>query len=649
VKRNWVMKLLVVCNAAATAGFLYSAYHIQTFSFGFPNSWASQWFGRFAEIFPGPGIFPGIFFELTGRPLVSIATGSRTPAVILDCVLAFFAGVLTYGLARYGKWARTIFGLLAMATGVVRFFAVAPIAAYAFSGNFQSYISAKLSEPMGPEYPTLGLVVSLGCAWLMWKWRKESDAENLSPGALTAQTEGVSLSNAWEEARRRKLKKWLWGIRASIPLIAIPIVMRFINMQRIAAREPLASRNYSVEAATLTATAIWILLTILIWYLVWRPERRLGVGMALAYGALQSLSYIGLALSPAPLGVLYLMGVWSWQDLVIFFLPLLAAFTMLVCAIGASIQLGRPSTRMAGKWGTGVLAVLLAGVVLLQIMKESTYAKSPEVTRVQAADRSEEYRRGHTARGIVRTIGKCVFQYAAAHPQEGFPGTLDQVGPTGDGCVRQEGELQVPGRVFVYEASSSSGNGARDRFKARSKEVEKIPGTFGLPDEMVDETGIFADVAGRDKRGFAFSPGLNLISTIGDCLKRDFEASGGKSYPQNLRGILSIKGSYGTACVQPFQAKELSVFGLWRNKFTYSSYGFTYAATQKTGGQYKGFLLQARPQEYGREALRSYYMDEKGIVCATPEDRAANSADPDAACELAQKDCSAEGPENRHE
>ncbi len=175
--------------------------------------------------------------------------------------------------------------------------------------------------------------------------------------------------------------------------------------------------------------------------------------------------------------------------------------------------------------------------------------------------------------------------------------------------------------------------------------MEKVPSTFSLPDDMVDETGIFANLNG-DRRGFAFSPALALISTIGNCLKHDFEASGGKGYPRNLLGLLSIKGIYGTACVQPFQARELSVFGLWRNNFAYSSYRFTYLATKESGRQYKGFVLQTRPEEYGKEALRSYYMDEDGIVHATPEDRVANSRDPDAACELAQKDCSADPPGN---
>jgi len=84
----------------------------------------------------------------------------------------------------------------------------------------------------------------------------------------------------------------------------------------------------------------------------------------------------------------------------------------------------------------------------------------------------------------------------------------------------------------------------------------------------------------------------------------------------------------------------LSVIDLWRNKFTYRFYDFTYRPANETGGDYKGFQIEARPKEYGKEAVRSYFVVESGTVRATPYDRAANPGDSAADCEWKRQDCS---------
>ena len=642
MRTNWVMKLIVACTAVSAAGSLYSAYHMATYLYGFPESSLTRWAARFYEVFPAPGILARIFFELTGKPLVFPAVGARTSAVIVDCVFAVATGILTYGLAGYYRWARTAFGVIAAGTAVVQFVKIAPLLAYLFTGNFWAYFSAQLSQQMPIQFSVLGLAVSFGCVWLMWKWRNEPEKEAATPTPGVVPQRYVSVFNASEETRKRKLSKWLWGIRFSIPVIVVPTMLWTLGMRKMLAGYPNANKSPDTEAADVAALVVWFLLLASIWYLVSKQEERFGAGMAVGYGAVHALLWYArsLTLSPTPAGILVLLGASSWRDSLVFALPALGAFTILVCGIAASIRLGTADGQTAGEWGTGVLAALIVGAVLSQIVQESTWAKVPAMTEDQAAAQSEEYSRGHAAREMVRAIAKCVFQYAKSHPAQGFPEKLEQVGATGDGCLERNGWLEVPGHVFVYEAWSSRGTGRRDRFKARSKELAKVPSTFPLPDDMVDETGVFADAAG-DKRGFSFSPPLNLVNAIGNCLRREFQATGMKSYPSNLHGILSVKGDYGTPCVQALQAKELSVFRLWRNDFIYSAYRFTFAATKESGGRYKGFQLQARPEEYGKEALRSYYMDESGIVHATPVDRAANTSDADATCELTQKACQA--------
>jgi hypothetical protein len=395
----------------------------------------------------------------------------------------------------------------------------------------------------------------------------------------------------------------------------------------------------TVEAVSrhIAAAAIWLLLLALMWDLLSRDEPRFGIGMAAGFGVLQFLPYIAIGTLPYPMGMMFLLGVQGPASLLVALLPVFGALVMAVAAASATAQAGKPTAQTAGKWGVGVLAMLLGALINSQIVHESTYAKSPPMSRERESKQSEEFQRGHAAQRDVLMIGKCVFQYAAAHPSEGFPEKLEQIGPSGTGCFRDINGVQ--GHVFVYEASSGSGTGPRDRFLARSKQTAHIPSTFSLPDEMIDESGISADMQ-NEKRGFAFSPALVLTKNIGDCLRMAFDANGGDTYPANLHGLLSIKAQYGVPCIQPFEAKDLSVIDLWRNKFSYQFYDFEYEPTKAPNGKYKGFRLEARPQQYGELALRSYFMDEGGIVHATPQDRAANSGDPDASCELLEKDCS---------
>ena len=393
--------------------------------------------------------------------------------------------------------------------------------------------------------------------------------------------------------------------------------------------------SVAVLSLHIGAAAIWFLLLALIWYLLSREEPRFGIGMAVGFGVLQILPYIAISTLPYPGAMMYLLGVQGPGSFAVAVLPSLGALIMSIAAVRATIQAGRPTAQLAGKWGVGVLAVLLGGLINSQVAQESTYAKSPPMSRERESQQSEEYQRGHAAQQGVRAIGKCVFQYATTHPSEGFPEKLDEIGPNGNGCFRDVNA--VAGHVFLYEASSSAGTGMRDRFIARSKETVHIGSTFSLPDKMVDESGILAAMEG-EKRGFAFSPALALTKNIGDCLKMEFDASG-DTYPADLHRLLSIKAQYGVPCIPPYEAKDLSVLELWRNKFSYQFYKFEYHPTNAVNGRYKGFRLDARPQEYGKQALRNYFMDESGVVHATPQDRAAKSEDTDASCEFQQKDC----------
>ena len=630
------MKLLTACLAVSALVFVYSAYHTATFLLSFPDSATVRWVDRYTEVFPTFAVVPRGFFQLTGNALFHLGNATRWPGILLDLLLAGASGVLVFGLARYRKWARAAFGTVAAAFALLQLFKLFPIVLHLFVGGVRNYLTGLASERIGPLYTFFGIIVSTGCAWLIWRWRDEPEQET-RPAAPVAATKAPAVSavaesiaaarSARAEVKRARLRRSIRWIQISEVLIAVPVVLGAI---------PGTRQSVAVLSLHLGAAAIWFLLLALIWYLLSREEPRFGIGMAAGFGVLQLLSYVAISTLPYPGAMMYLLGAQGLGSFVIAVLPALGALIMSIAAVRATIQAGKPTAQLAGNWGVGVLAVLLGGLINSQVAQESTYAKSPPMSRERESQQSEEYQRGHAVQRGVLAIAKCVFQYAATHPSAGFPEKLDEIGPSGNGCSPDVNG--VSGHVFLYEASSSPGTGARDRFIARSKETEHIGSTFSLPDKMVDESGILAAMEG-EKRGFAFSPALALTKNIGVCLKMAFDASGGDTYPADLHGLLSIKAQYGMQCIQPYEAKDLSVLELWRNKFSYQFYKFEYQPTNAVNGRYKGFRLDTRPQEYGKQALRSYSMDESGVVHATPQDRAAKAEDSDAACELQQKDC----------
>lgn len=173
----------------------------------------------------------------------------------------------------------------------------------------------------------------------------------------------------------------------------------------------------------------------------------------------------------------------------------------------------------------------------------------------------------------------------------------------GNGCLPLvPGKTLVEGYEFEYQPASHESGGPHGRFTARSRGVQHIPGTFSLPDVEVDGTGIFVNHEGT--RPFSFSPALALVNNISGCLKMDFSAHGEVSYPENLRGLLAIKGDYGTPCVPSFEATNLSITELWSNRFHSNFSDFTYTSVENTNGQFKGFHLEARPARYGKRAAK---------------------------------------------
>ena len=146
-------------------------------------------------MFPTFAVVPHSFFHLTGTVLFQLGNATRWPGVLLHLLLAGASGVLAYGLARYRKCARVAFGTVAAKFAVLQLFKLFPVVLHLFVGGVRNYLTGLASERIGPLYTFFGIIVSIGCAWLMWRWRDE-------PGQETTSAASVS------EQRRRLARLW---------------------------------------------------------------------------------------------------------------------------------------------------------------------------------------------------------------------------------------------------------------------------------------------------------------------------------------------------------------------------------------------------------------------------------------------------------
>jgi len=632
MKRNWILKLLVACNGAMTVGLAYQAYHIATYSFGFPDSAAMRWFERFEELFPNLSILPRLVVELTGNGLLTGSEqGNRWGLVLHAMVAAWATGALTYGLTRGAEWARKTF----LVTGLVQLFLallkLGPMGLHLVAGGIRGmsgYLTGLMSLRIPPMYTILGAFIAAGVARFMWRWGAAPLSESSGAGNAPGQQVPALEFSAWSAAIGQTLTRWTRTMRGAL-------LFQFLAILVLKFSSAAAWKSWSL--GVFLSLVVWLAMLWLMSFLLSLEDPRLGVGLGVGYAGTLLLPMLGLLRAPL---FLLLLGFQTWFQLGLAALGIVSVLVLFVCGIRASVLLGKAPLGRAGEWGLGVLLPFVAATVFFQVLQESTYAKAPARSREMTLEQSHEYERGHAAQEMVRLIAKCAFQYASAHPQEGFPEALQQLGTAGSDCVSlSSSKPLVEDHEFEYQASRRIDGGPRDKFTARSHEVQHPAGTFSLPDLQVNETGIFITLEGS--RPFSFSSELALLNNITGCLRQDFAANGSVGYPSNLRGLLSIKGQYGIPCVPPFEANELSVTGLWNNRFRYRFYDFTYSPTDGKDGHYQGFQLEARPTEYGKMGLRSYLADQSGIAHATPLNRAATIGDPDTACESKQQDCSA--------
>jgi hypothetical protein len=219
-------------------------------------------------------------------------------------------------------------------------------------------------------------------------------------------------------------------------------------------------------------------------------------------------------------------------------------------------------------------------------------------------------------------ISACNQKFAGQNPDKGFAVSLAQLGPTGTQCLSQE-EVSGPigARKPQYEPGPAQ-NGRISTYHLRTQD----PGFF--TDRYWLDTNQRGIILALGKNGYEMPPGdvrgfgrgiARDVAWYSRCLDRIFQKNG--TFPATLQPATKQSDCFPKLNESFFHYND-------ENTLAGPDYTYTYVPLQGASGQLDNFQLNARPQKYGINGLRSYLVSKDQVVHATPEDRPAQPTDP---------------------
>lgn len=384
----------------------------------------------------------------------------------------------------------------------------------------------------------------------------------------------------------------------------------------------------------------------------------LGAALALAWFAVLTLvvvplvgvlGVILLALggqgSPA---IFLLMGVLLVGDRLYHAMPpfgFVLLFALLIVGIALIRQLRKiarsavlpPAGRVLGQ-----LAVILYVIALAAFMRRGdslVMTKRVEDAQALAAHMNSA---PDSTRKAIRRTQKCLAAYRSAHPAEAYPRALVALGPAGNNCIDDataRGALGLWQMRYVPNAPDSAGRVADYWLVAEPTTTfgrgeifyANASGVIYQTKDLVRDNAILmhhpvppSPVPPADSTllAIADSPVPRLMATRRCVLEH--LTYGTRTLPKTLVGNrcrnagLDPQGSELTMSVAA-PGQSGGPFGKYR--VTYNPIRNVYDSTIVT------FSMSARPSTYGVDGLRSYLLDEAGVVHWTSEDRDATLRD----------------------
>ena len=267
---------------------------------------------------------------------------------------------------------------------------------------------------------------------------------------------------------------------------------------------------------------------------------------------------------------------------------------------------------------------------------------------VQARELAKrDARSGHFAQAnedvrlLLRRVQNCLYWYESEHPDAGFPRDLAALGPAGTSCfdtTAMTGTLAHSRVRYAASAPDSTGRVAGFWLVAEPMSEE----AFWRKQYYADESGelYYADLVGRDDSivyhhkipDSPLPPPGELLEIVDSpvqdlrriqrCLRR----------PVGYAGVVyPIRFEVPAACTNMAWVDAdgdmfFPVSSRFEDPVTYSLvYRPRRALTDTTA---EGYVLEARPAQFGVDGVRSYWMDELQRIHWTRANRAATPNDP---------------------
>lgn len=290
-------------------------------------------------------------------------------------------------------------------------------------------------------------------------------------------------------------------------------------------------------------------------------------------------------------------------------------------------------------WSLSLAYVLVGLPVFLKV------ASGVERRELAKRDERSKYYAQATAdiRKLLRRVQNCLYWYESEHPKQGFPRELDALAPTGTACfdtTAMTGTLAHSRLRYGAGAPDSTGRVAGFWLVAEPTSEE----AFWRKQYYADESGVvyYADLLGRDDAMFYHRkvldsplppPGelLQIVDSpvqelraIQQCLGKPVENLG-VVYPIRLEE----RGCAQTAWIDADRDMFMSVSSSIGGDVVGGTYALVYrprrTLTETTAA---GYIMEARPVQFGVDGVRSYWTDELGRIHWTRENRAATANDP---------------------
>jgi hypothetical protein len=225
---------------------------------------------------------------------------------------------------------------------------------------------------------------------------------------------------------------------------------------------------------------------------------------------------------------------------------------------------------------------------------------------------------------VLGHINACAHQFSEQHGGQ-FPTKLTELGAKGTGCLETDFAKNHGVRI-KYKATSLDG-------KPRYSVLIKQGGWFNFNSESYysDDSGLVHESTPQqaaDQTTQVLPTVAGTIQAVARCLTEN-EAK--NKYPRSFDDFpveASLVKEPNRTCSKEFV----------RGGIKYQTNGTKLTYERKAAQD--GFLLDARPEIYGQQGIRSYVVDETGIAHATPKNRRARLDDPIAPqCEYDYSPC----------